>query len=104
MDEDRQTLHALIVALYPGLNLYFRPQNTLTLVYPCIVYDHINHTPLYSNNMAYTVGTVFQVTLMDRVPAITVDTRPMFDVRGCTFENTFTQNDIVHNVYVIVIN
>lgn len=103
METDRLLLHNQILSLYPGLNVYFRPSSTFQLEYPCIVYNRTTHPTTYANDTSYRVGSAFDVVLLTTLHDIVTDTKAMLGIPGCSFKTTYITNDIVHNVYTIVI-
>jgi hypothetical protein len=101
MDEQvRLRLHELLVTTFPGLNVYFRPKNDLTLVYPCIVYDIKRPDPTYSGNNPYVHSYIYDVKILSQYPGLR-DVSAMLTIPGARGVNTYTYADIVHCSYIV---
>ena len=97
MPDERLELHGQLQNLFPELTLYFNPPSKIELKYPCIVYTVDNYETNEANNEVYTVATIYQVTVMSRIPGI--DSKPIFGIVGVNHVNTFTNQDIFHEVF-----
>lgn len=100
MEDDRLKLHALLQTLLPGFNLYFRPETKLVIKYPCVIYDIRTLDVNHASNQVYTTGTHFKVTIMTRLPGIG-NPEVMLQIPFSSYETSFTQNDIVHDVFAV---
>ncbi len=99
--DDRLALQALLEQAFPELKVYYRPTE-FTLEYPCIVYDMTNHIATHANDKPYILGTSFQVTLLSTVFE-DVDTKRMFKIPAVRHVRSYTEKNIVHDVYTVSI-
>lgn len=100
---DRLILYDKLNETFPNLKIYFRPSSKLNLQYPCIVYDVSTLRNKHADNNSYSVGTRFQVTVMSVVPGVD-NIKDMFDIPRAQHIRSFTNDDIVHDIFHIEIN
>ncbi len=107
MDDEqiRLYLHSALEGAFPDLNLYYRPPGNFLIERPCIIYEPKSLEPSYAGNVAYVVGTRFQVTILSDLPGY-ADKRNIFDLVGVTvMSNTsYVSSDIVHDVFTVLVN
>jgi hypothetical protein len=98
MVDERLTLHQELEVQFPDLTLYFNPPSKVQLIYPCIIYTHDNYENNMANNSNYKTTTIYQITIMSRIPGI--DVKPIFNIGGVVNHvNSFTNEDIIHEVF-----
>lgn len=97
---EQEDFHNQLEAIFPGLNLYYRPPTNLLLEYPCIVYDVKNFNASRANNAVYVNGTTFRATVMSVLPGYE-DTRNMLQLAHSEHINSFISDGIVHEVFDI---
>lgn len=107
-DEDRRLyLHSLLVALFPDLTIFYRPSGNMRLERPCLVYEPKAREPSWANNSPFVVGSRFQITILSDRPGYT-NSELVFSLSSSgivvTSNNTYTSNDIVHDVFVVSVN
>jgi hypothetical protein len=101
--DDRLILDTLLKAEFPDLNVYYNPSSKIDIVYPCIVYNLTRLSNTNANNRSYSVGSIFQVSLL-HVEAEHIDLKKMFNIPFVEQINTFTQKDITNNVFAVRVN
>lgn len=99
---DQQAIHTKIQAAFPNLTVYYRPTDKITLRYPCITYAQDIVTPTLADNVIYSLTTSYTVTIMSLIPGI--DTRSIFSIPRVQQTTTFISDDIVHDVFKIVMS
>ena len=103
MDDDRLQLHQMLVDVFVGFTLYFNPQSKLILEYPCILYELQDLPVRHASNVAYSVGSVFKVTMM-YVGQPPIDPKKMYTIRGASYATSFTKDDVTHVIFDVKIN
>ena len=109
MDKEavRLVLQTGLEAVFPDLPVIFRPSGNLKLTYPCVTYEPKTEEASFANNRPYTIGTQFQVMFISPVPGYT-STRLIYDLMSegvIVFRNnSFTTNDLVHDVFVVSVH
>lgn len=107
MDESdiRLNFHNKLSAAFPDLRAYYRPSGNKILTRPCIVYEPRENEPSFANNRAFTIGVRYQVTILSDTPGY-FDKNKMYEIEGITISgnNSFTNEDIVHDVFHISVN
>ena len=102
MELDRLTLHAALQVLFPTLPLYFRPNDTLSIQYPCVIYDVYRYKGETANNERYSLKTQFTVNVLSPVPGIE-DANLVLRIPTAAHINSYTTSDIVHEVFRLTI-
>lgn len=94
----RQEFQKVLEELVP--NVYFQPPASVTMRYPCIVYERSNIRPFFADNLPYTLATSYQVTSISRDPDSTVPYE-LAKFQMCRFSRHFTSENLHHDVFVI---
>lgn len=94
----RLDLHEIFVSLTP--KAYFQPPPTLTMEYPCIVYERDDADTKFADDRPYSYTQRYQVTL--------IDPDPDSDILGkiaalpkCIFDRHFVADNLNHDVFVL---
>lgn len=64
----RTDLHAILKGILGSDNVYFQPPPTLTLKYPCIVYDRDDVDVQHADNNPYKHQCRYQITAISTTP------------------------------------
>lgn len=104
-DPARLYLQAILEETFPDYTVYYRPPGDLLLPRPCIVYTALQREPAYANNAPYSVGKRFQVTFLSDSPGLD-GLDAMFSLKNVVVfsNNSFTTQDIAHDVFTVTIN
>jgi len=96
----RQQFQAVLEALQPGFKVYFQPGATITMEYPCIVYQRDPGSTKFANGKPYRFEQQYQVTLISRQPDM-----PIFDKLAALPKSTharfFVADNLNHDVFSI---
>lgn len=79
-------------------HLYFQPDASMTLVYPCMVYHLKTLTTRKANDRPYFKTIAFDVTYITRSPASAVPTR-MLSEQFMNFDRYYTSENLHHYAY-----
>lgn len=86
--------------IYPGIKRYYRPTNNLPLEPPYIIYTKDKLDADYSNNSPYSKTERFQVILVSNLPG-EFDISLMLNIKGAEHKSSYTQKDLVHDVFSV---
>jgi len=103
MEIDRLKLHEYLINTFPGFTLYYNPHSKLKLTYPSILYELQDLPAKHASNTAYSVGSVFKVTMM-YVGQPPIDPKTMYTMPGTSFSTSFTKDDITHVIFSVSVN
>lgn len=79
-------------------NVYFQPPSSVTMQYPCIVYQRDDADTKFADDSPYSYTQRYQVTLIDRNPDST-----LFDAIRilplCRYDRSFATEGLNHDVF-----
>ena len=78
--------------------LYFQPDDSMTLLYPCFDYHLKSLTTRNANDHAYHKKISFDITYITRSPASKVPTR-LLDEQFIVFDRYYTSENLHHYAY-----
>ena len=97
----RLELHHKLVEILGSNNVYFQPPASLTMTYPCIVYEREYGRTEFADNAPYTHTKRYSVTYISRNPDDPVpDKIAMLPM--CLFSRFYTADNLnhtIHNLY-----
>jgi hypothetical protein len=98
---DRRLQLQALLANIPGVTkAYFQPPPSLSMTYPCIVYERDDASTQYANNLPYRNMQRYQVTILDYDP----DSQILNGVAAlptARFSRHFTADKLNHDVYTL---
>jgi hypothetical protein len=97
----RLKLQGELKALLGSSNVYFQPPKTITLKYPCIVYNRMPQSVLRADNKPYMIRQQYQVTYITKNPddpIITSIIEAFEDIEPTRF---FVSDNLYHNNYTL---
>jgi hypothetical protein len=94
----RLELQALLINLLGSENVYFQPPPSVSMQYPCIVYNRDNINMIYADNNAYKTKIRYQVTVIDSNPDSHIHER-IGTLPLCSYDRFFTADNLNHDVY-----
>ena len=94
----RLELHEILVTLLGSRHVYFQPPPSISLKYPCIIYNREMIKTTHADNKPYERKTRYQVTVIDSNPDSTIHEKvgalPM-----SSYDRFFTADNLNHDVY-----
>jgi hypothetical protein len=96
----RLALQDLLEELLESDNVYFQPPSSLSMKYPCIVYELSHIKSDFADNNPYTLGVRYSVTIIDRDPDSTIPATIAL-LPLCSFDRFFTADNLNHYVFNI---
>lgn len=96
----RLELQALFVDLLGSENVYFQPPPSITMKYPCIVYNRDQMDIAFADNEAYKHKTRYQVTVIDKDPDSGIPDK-VARLPLCTYDRFFAVDELNHDVFNI---
>jgi len=96
----RLELQTLLSAI-PGVSaVYFQPPATISMTYPCIVYDLSDIDVKHANNKPYILTKEYTLTVIDKDP----DTAIIFEIiklPSSEFNRFFAADGLNHYVFTL---
>ena len=98
---DRRTELSDILNSIDGVKkAYFQPPQSVSLVYPCILYRLRAIESEHANDLPYTNRDCYQITIIDRNPDSKI--RQWFMNQPlCRFDRFYTADNLNHWVFVL---
>lgn len=81
--------------------VYYDPPEGVKMSYPCIVYNRSRIDTDYADNEPYTLTKRYQVTVIYKDPDSPLPDKIAM-LPKCRFDQTFTTDNLHHDVYTIV--
>lgn len=94
----RLELDTLLRSILGSDNIYFQPPESISLKYPCIIYNRDYIKTEFANNSPYTLGLRYSVTVIDKNPDSVIPNN-IAALPKCTFERHFTADNLNHDVF-----
>lgn len=96
----RQQFQTVLESLKPGLKVYFQPGATITMEYPCIVYQRDPGSTKFANGKPYNFDQQYQVTLIARSPDTDIFEK-LAALPKSTHARFFVADNLNHDVFSI---
>lgn len=96
MAQPRTILHEALQAITD--NVYFQPDENVTLKYPCIIYEREDAQFKHANNTLYDQFKRYAVTVIDRDPDSGIPDE-VAKLPMCSYNRFFTADGLNHDVY-----
>lgn len=93
----REELNEIFVEFLGTRNVYFQPDENVTMKYPAIEYEIDDQDAIYANNNPYRRIDAYQVTLIDRNPDVPV--REKVETLKARFVRAFASEGLNHRIY-----
>lgn len=82
-------------------HVYFRPPESIKLVYPCIVYRLDDGDVNYANNKAYIFKRRYDVQLIHKTADTELVEALIEAFPYIRFQNSFTYDNLMHENYIL---
>lgn len=92
----RLELHSELVTFLP--NVYFQPPSTLTMKYPCIVYNKTGKNRHFGNDVIYLSQQGYQITVIDANPDSVVADNIEKHFQHCAINQYFAADNLNHTI------
>lgn len=99
MTKNRMALHNLLTDLLGSEHCYYQPPESVSLVYPCIVYHYDNNTRYAADDRPYALAHQFIVTLITKDPEDPVFYE-MTMVPKMRFDRYYSSDNLHHYSFV----
>jgi predicted transcriptional regulator len=96
----RLELQSLLETILGSRNVYFQPPPTLTMKYPCIVYNLDDMNTIFAGNYPYKVEKRYSLTVIDKDPDSEIPDKIAL-LQKCVFDRHFVTDNLNHNIFVI---
>jgi hypothetical protein len=96
----RLELQSLLVSLLGSTNVYFQPPPTVTMQYPCIIYNRDSMNIEYADNKPYKNKKRYQVTVIDLNPDSDIPDK-IAALPLCSYDRFYAADNLNHDVYTL---
>lgn len=98
MDRSRQILDAKLRTMCE--NVYFQPPQSISLKYPCIVYEYNSGDTQFANNCPYIIKRRYQIIAIYKDPDDQLPSK-IAKLRGCTYGRDYKNQNLYHTTFNI---
>lgn len=100
LEERRIKLHNDLKKALGTNEVYFQPSESITMHYPCIVYERYRINAKHASNIVYARSCDFRVTVVSTVPyEETVDKLSVFPT--AKYVRQYIKDNLYHDVFII---
>lgn len=99
MPKARLELHTLLETVSGIKNIWFQPGASMTLSYPCILYEVNEDSVRYSSNKLYFHKKRYKVTVITRDPDSIIPDKILHGIPYCEFINSYVSDQLYHSVF-----
>lgn len=96
----RLELQAVLVDILQSDNVYFQPPPSVSMNYPCIVYNRDKIRAEWANDRPYSKFNRYSVTVIDRDPDSEIPDK-IADLRMCQYDRFYTADNLNHTVFTL---
>lgn len=93
--------NALSQLLGTGVHLYFQPPENITIAYPAVIYSRNNIKNNSADDIVYSQGTEYQVTVIDKDPDSEIVNK-LSKFPTSRYSRHFTTSNMNHDVFIIL--
>jgi hypothetical protein len=96
----RADLHDILSAIPGVAAVYFQPPASVSLTYPCIIYDLTDISLKHADNLPYMSTNEYTLTLIDKNPDSSIKLE-ISKLRGIRFSRYFGSDGLNHYVFTL---
>lgn len=100
MLDKRLELHNKLVEILGSNHVYFQPPESITMTYPCIVYERHDINNIHADDDAYLQPLQYKITVIDRDPDSTI-VEKVSKLKKTRFINHFVSSNLNHDIFEI---
>lgn len=94
----REELNEIFVGFLGTRQVYFQPDDKISILYPAIIYELDDQEVIYADNRSHRRTNRYQVTAIDRNPDVPVSEQ-IEQLPMCTFSRAFASEGLNHRIY-----
>lgn len=94
----RTSLQTLLETL--TTNVYFQPPSSITMQYPCILYNRDSAATKFADGIPYDFTMRYQVTVIDRSPDSTIISA-ISKLPKCVYDRHYVADNLHHDVFLL---
>lgn len=103
--EDRRLrLQSMLESILGSRNVYFQPPASITMNYPCIVYNFTGVYATQADNLKYLKSDAYDVTFITKDPVFDEVNEALLEIPYCRFSRHYTNDNLHHFNYSLRIN
>lgn len=96
----RTDLQTLLETLLGSNKVYFQPPSTITMIYPCIVYQRSDIDTKYANNNPYALKKQYTVTVIEKNPDSIIPDK-VAQLESCMFDRHYVVDNLYHDSFIL---
>ena len=96
----RLELQQILVNILGSSNVYFQPPATITLKYPCIIYQRSKIEQKYADNRTYNSRVRYSVILISRKHETEIINK-LLELQYCSYDRFYTADSLNHDSFTI---
>lgn len=97
----RLDLQTKLEELIANRNVYFQPPSTVSISYPCIIYNIGNGDVKRANNNLYSYTNNYQLTMIYKKPMVDIIETMLRSFQMCKLDRTYVSDNLYHYVFSI---
>lgn len=98
MANRRLELQTILESISGVAKVYYQPPESISLVYPCIIYEKYDEKPNFANNKTYKNTNQYSVMVIDKDPDSSIPGM-VSELPMCRFLRHYTKDNLNHDVY-----
>lgn len=96
----RLDLHKILVGILGSDNVYYQPPTSITLNYPCIVYNLDTGDTQFADDNPYVFMRRYQIVYIDRNPDSDIPDE-LAKLKLCVMDRSYTSDNLYHTAFNI---
>lgn len=103
--EDRRLrLQSMLESILGSRNVYYQPPASISMKYPCIVYNFTGVYGTQADNLNYLASDAYDVTFITKDPVFDEVNEALLGLPYCRFSRHYTNDNLHHFNYSLRIN
>lgn len=96
----RLNLQQILVNILGSNNVYFQPPETISLTYPCIIYERDDINQKFADNRTYFDMVRYSITLITRSPDSDI-VNDILALPYCSYDRYYAADSLSHDVFTL---
>lgn len=97
---NRLDLHTILEGILGSSNVYFQPPPSITMIYPCIVYNRSDLDTKFANNNPYALKKQYSITVIENDPDSAIPDAISL-LSSCSFDRQYVANNLYHDIFIL---
>lgn len=97
--DNRLALHEILKRLVGTPNVYFQPPASVSMSYPCVVYNIGNGEAKYADNKLYNYTHRYDLTFIYKTPTTAIIEKVLEEFQMCSLSRTYVSDNLNHYAF-----